>query len=251
MDDLSTALGLPDHVKETAMETYKKAFDDGLLPGRSIKGFVAASIYYACRATQFPRPLEELLGATTTKAREVRHTYRILVRHLKDIVPQFQPEGLVPYYVGKLAFSKPCDVEKRATGIIEKIKSHRDIEGKDPRGWSAAAIYLAAKELDEHRTQSEIARMIGVTEVTIRSRVTDFKEVVSLGPPERKKDLPPPMICQFVASEVAKEIDLSTAPSKDIDEAIIKILEKRDDWREKYDWNRAAIAQGTRGDFTT
>jgi len=52
-----------------------------------------------------------------------------------------------------------------------------------------------------------------------------------------KKELPPPLICQFVASEVAKEVDLSTAPKQAIDEEIIKFLEQRDNWRENYDWS--------------
>ncbi len=46
--------------------------------------------------------------------------------------------------------------------------------GKDPKGLVAAAIYLASQTLHEAKSQSRIARTIGVTEVTLRSRYKEF-----------------------------------------------------------------------------
>ena len=42
--------------------------------------------------------------------------------------------------------------------------------GKDPKGIAAATLYLAAKDTEEKRTQSSIAQIARITEVTLRTR---------------------------------------------------------------------------------
>ena len=50
--------------------------------------------------------------------------------------------------------------------------------GKDPKGIAAAAVYLAAQISNYGRTQVEVAQIASVTEVTIRSRVKQFKKYI-------------------------------------------------------------------------
>jgi transcription initiation factor TFIIB len=47
--------------------------------------------------------------------------------------------------------------------------------GRDPNGISAAVIYVVTKDTDDYRTQKEISNVVGVTEVTLRTR---YKEIL-------------------------------------------------------------------------
>nr|MDO8110128.1 TFIIB-type zinc ribbon-containing protein [Candidatus Sigynarchaeota archaeon] len=161
-------LNLPQDVKETAAQIYKKAFNKKLLRGRSIKAMVAACVYYACRASKIPRTLQEILEQTTVDGKELRKAYRTLIKELNLKVPSLEPTALVSKYISELQL--PSTVEMRVVDILRKIKAERFIAGKDPKGLVAAAIYIAARQFADARSQQEIARVIGITEVTLRSR---------------------------------------------------------------------------------
>nr|MDO8087305.1 hypothetical protein [Candidatus Sigynarchaeum springense]MDO8115928.1 hypothetical protein [Candidatus Sigynarchaeota archaeon] len=52
----------------------------------------------------------------------------------------------------------------------------RNVTGKDPRGFIAAAIYLASKQTGENKPKKHVAIACGITEVTLRSRIKDFQD---------------------------------------------------------------------------
>jgi len=68
--------------------------------------------------------------------------------------------------------------------VIRRAKEARAIAGKDPLGVAAAAVYIACVMLDHRKTQKEIARVAGVTEVTIRNRYKELREKLKLELPE-------------------------------------------------------------------
>ena len=47
--------------------------------------------------------------------------------------------------------------------------------GKDPKGIAAAVLYLAAKHRGERKTQTEIANIARITEVTLRTRAKQIR----------------------------------------------------------------------------
>ncbi len=51
--------------------------------------------------------------------------------------------------------------------------------GKDPKGFAASAIYMAARSTKHRKTQTEISDIARITEVTLRTRVKDIKEVLN------------------------------------------------------------------------
>ncbi|MHA1791039.1 MAG: transcription initiation factor IIB [Promethearchaeota archaeon] len=175
---ISSILNLPQDVKETAAVIYKKAYQKKLLRGRSIKAMVAACIYYACRSSRIPRTMQEIIDQTTVDAREMRKAYRTLLKELNLKVPTLDPTTLIPKYISALKLSN--SVERKVIEILNKIKDKSFIAGKDPKGLCAAAIYLAARMLGEARSQQQIAKEIGITEVTLRSRAKIFKKYLKL-----------------------------------------------------------------------
>ncbi|MBD3351358.1 MAG: transcription initiation factor IIB [Candidatus Lokiarchaeota archaeon] len=173
---IGSNLNLPLRVKELAAKIYRKAFAKKLLRGRSIKAMVAASLYFACRKEKVPRTLKELVSETTSDPRDIRRCYRILIKELSLRVPAMDPAMLIPKYATELGLS--LIVEKAATEILTKFRKYITVSGKDPKGLVAAALYLASQELNQPKSQSKIAKTIGVTEVTLRSRYKEFKKLL-------------------------------------------------------------------------
>ena len=55
------------------------------------------------------------------------------------------------------------------------LESYDDKAGKDPVGLAAAALYYVAKLKNLNHSQRVICMAAGITELTIRNRVDDFR----------------------------------------------------------------------------
>ena len=84
---LSDKLHIPTSVAWNAALIYRKALDEGLIRGRSIKSIVAAALYAACRLTKTPRSLKEIAEASTQRLKEISRCYRLLQRELDITIP--------------------------------------------------------------------------------------------------------------------------------------------------------------------
>ncbi len=171
---IGSNLNLPDHVKKTAIRLYIEAFKKKLLRGRSINGMVAACLYFACRERKIPRTLQEILDQTSVNAKNVRRCYRTLIRELNLKVPSTDPISLLPRYVTELGLD--TELEQAAIKLLRTFISKYSTSGKDPKGLCAGALYLVCKKKNKRISQKEIANVIGVTEVTLRSR---YKELLN------------------------------------------------------------------------
>ena len=165
-------LNLPNHIKFEAIKLYKEAFKKKLLRGRSINSMIAASIYLAIRLKKIPRTLQEILEESAENEKDIRRCYRVLIRELNIKSPNIDPSALIPTYIANLNLN--YEVEETTTKIVNTFSSNFSTSGKDPKGIVAGALYLACKIKGLDLTQKKIADVVGVTEVTLRSR---FKEL--------------------------------------------------------------------------
>jgi transcription initiation factor TFIIB len=170
---IGSLLNVPLRVKELAAKIYRKAFNLKLLRGRSIKAMVVATLYYACRSEHIPRTLQEIMRLTDSDGRDVRRCYRTILKEMKLSVPAIDTVCLVPKYTSGLELSN--EVEQTVVKIITAYEKRYCVGGKDPKGLIAAAIYVACVYHRVVVSQSRIARTVGVTEVTLRSR---YKEIM-------------------------------------------------------------------------
>jgi len=172
---IGSNLNLPSHVKKAAIRLYIEAFKKKLLRGRSINGMVAACLYFACRERKIPRTLQEILDQTSISAKNVRRCYRTLIRELNLKAPSTDPISLIPRFIAELELD--VDAENTTIKILQSFTSKFSTSGKDPKGLCAGALYLVCKKKDKKISQKEIANLVGVTEVTLRSR---YKELVKI-----------------------------------------------------------------------
>lgn len=168
LDRVASALGLPKALKEQAGFLCKKALERGLLRGRKIAGIVAASVYASCRMGGVPRTLEELQQATGVRKKEIGKSYHILLRHLGLRVPPSKPADYVSRFCSELGLSTVA--QRQAYRILRGIDDQDGSLALSPVGTTAAAIYLAGLSCGERRPQKLVAKVAGVSEVTLRNR---------------------------------------------------------------------------------
>lgn len=171
---IASNLNLPNHVKKAAIRLYIEAFKKKLLRGRSINGMVAACLYFACRERKIPRTLQEILDETAINAKNVRRCYRTLIRELNLKAPSTDPISLVPRFIAELGLD--AEAENSSINVLNKFISKFSTSGKDPKGLCAGALYLVCKKKQRRISQKEIANIVGITEVTLRSR---YKELIT------------------------------------------------------------------------
>lgn len=176
-------LGLPDTVAEDALRIYTNSVKEKLTMGRSIDTLLAASIFVALRIHNIPRTIEEILEVVELSKKNVIKAYRlILLKILPKLnlkITHFGPIRYIDKFIEDLKL--PMSVRNFAVKLIKMGKKRGlPIEGKDPKGLAAAAIYIAGKIKGEPRTQGEIAKLSHVTEVTLRMRAKDLKKYCSI-----------------------------------------------------------------------
>jgi transcription initiation factor TFIIB len=173
LDRMSSSLGLPRNVRETAAMIYRKALRQKLIRGRSIDGVTAAVLYAACRQCNVPRTLEEVSNVSNYKKKEIGRNYRNISRQLKLKLLPTTPQDYVSRFCSRLKLSGKVQVN--TFEILKKAGREELTSGRGPTGLASAALYIASVLCGERRTQREVAEIAGVTEVTIRNR---YKEIV-------------------------------------------------------------------------
>ena len=176
LNRLADTLHLPNSVREKAAIIYRRALEEDLIKGRTIAGFVAASLYAACRQSRIPRSLQEGSEASTRDHKDVSRTYRFLLRELDLKMPIDYPMKFVPRIASQMDVSRKTD--RLTVEILQVAREKKVLIGKDPRGIAAAALYIACKMNDERCTQKDIAKAAETTEVTLRNRLRDLEKVV-------------------------------------------------------------------------
>ncbi|MFX1564611.1 MAG: transcription initiation factor IIB family protein [Promethearchaeota archaeon] len=173
---MAEKLSVPGHIRETAAIFYRKAYKNDLLRGHSIKAMVAACVFAAAKTCGFPLTLDSILKTSAEEERVIKRCYVLLVKTLNLKPKQQNLTSIVPRFANALGLSAP--VEQRAIEILGITSQKLQLSGKDPKGYVAAAIYLAAKQLGETRSQQAVASVLGITEVTLRSRQREIAKFV-------------------------------------------------------------------------
>ena len=167
-------LGLPNHVTEKAAYTYRKAQERGLIRGDTIGSVLAASIYVAVRQSGVLRTLDDISEITDIKPGEVARSYRRIISELDIKVPLIDPRKYIVKVANNLNFDEK--IKRKALELMEQAQEKHVIVGKDPISMAASIIYLVNLSERKPKTQAEIAKAAGVTEVTVRNRAKELRK---------------------------------------------------------------------------
>jgi transcription initiation factor TFIIB len=175
---LTDKLGLSDGIFEDAFKLYRMALDKDLIRGKTIEGFVAASLLVVIRERGIPRSIIEIASTIDVDTHVVARLYRELLRDFNLKMPIDEPTK----YFDKIStrFVLEPQIRGRALEILRDAKTRGMIQGKRPKSIAAAALYLAVKENYIEITQKKIAEASEISEVTLRTRVCELAGLTNL-----------------------------------------------------------------------
>jgi transcription initiation factor TFIIB len=174
-------LALPNHVTEKAAYTYRKAQERGLIRGDTIGSVLAASIYVAARQSGVLRTLDEISESSDVKLKQAARSYRHIVTQLDIKAPMIDHSKYIIKIANKLGFDEK--IKRKALELMEQAQKKNILVGKDPISMATSILYLvnlSEGRQQHHRTQAEIAKAAGITEVTVRERSKELRKKLGI-----------------------------------------------------------------------
>lgn len=168
-------LRVENSIKESALELFSSSSKAGLVRGRRSQKVAAAAVYTACRMAKVPRTLDEISDKTDLNRNELSKLHRLITRKLKLKISVTNTANLLPRFSNKLALNRNIEID--AQKIINIVESSDYRQGISPAALLGAALYLSCKKNKIRRSQLEIAKAVGTSEVTLRNRA---KEIIKL-----------------------------------------------------------------------
>jgi transcription initiation factor TFIIB len=175
---LKDRLRLPNHITEKAAYTYRKAQERGLVRGDTIDSVLTASIYVALRQSGVPRTLDEISEISNVKLRHAARSYRRVVTQLDIKAPVIDPSKYIMKVANKLGFDEK--IKRNALELMGQAQKKNILVGKDPVSMASSILYLVNIAEGHHKTQAEIAKAAGTTEVTVRNRSKELRQKLGL-----------------------------------------------------------------------
>ncbi|HEY9386550.1 MAG TPA: transcription initiation factor IIB [Nitrososphaeraceae archaeon] len=169
---LKDKLGLSDAIVEKTAYIYRKAEEKQLTRGRTIVGMLAAALYIACREMGTPRTLKDISIRSNIKRKDIARNCRLLIRELDIKVPIVDPMKCIATIANAAEISEKT--KRKAFNLMDELVKKEVPAGKHPMSLAATILYVACRKTGEYRTQVDIAKAAGVTEVTIRNRFKDL-----------------------------------------------------------------------------
>lgn len=174
LDKIRSQLALPDNVIEEAAYIYRKAVAKKLTRGRGIDTMLCASVYTSCRKNNIPRTLRDIAKVGNLGRGDLAHAYRIMVKSMDLKIAPYDPVEFV---------TKICSIinagektRRIALDLISKAEENGFSTGKNPMSLVAAAIYVACIVTRESKTQTEVAKACGISNVAVRNLSGFFKK---------------------------------------------------------------------------
>jgi transcription initiation factor TFIIB len=166
LDRLRGMLRLSDTIVEKAAYIYRRAQEQGLVRGRTMRAVMGAAIYIVQREMGISGTLDDIIRATNTKEKDLARAYRILIRELDLKVPMVDPVKCVSRVANKANISERT--KRKAMNMIYDVVKSGLAAGKDPMGLAASVLYVSCVNSGEVKSQAAIAGAAGVSEVTLR-----------------------------------------------------------------------------------
>ncbi|XP_031255092.1 plant-specific TFIIB-related protein 1 [Pistacia vera] len=174
--DVASILDLDYDISDHAFQLFRDCCSATCLRNRSVEALATAALVQAIREAQEPRTLQEISIAANVPQKEIGKYIKILGEALQLSQPINSNSISVhmPRFCTLLQLNKSA--QELATHIGEVVINKCFCTRRNPISISAAAIYLACQLEDKRKTQAEICKVTGLTEVTLRKVYKELLE---------------------------------------------------------------------------
>ncbi|MGI0141230.1 MAG: hypothetical protein ACREBF_01075, partial [Candidatus Micrarchaeales archaeon] len=170
---LTDTLNLDSTSAEEAKRIWSMAKDKQVIQGRDEAGILCAAVYAACRLKDSFHSLREIVS----RANELNgksFDYGVIAGYYNTLIQELEIKMPPPdIATGVLQLAQRCDVSESTKNMALKILKRvgDEVVGANPYTLSGAILYGAARLSGNLKTQAEIARVTGVSEVSLRNNI--------------------------------------------------------------------------------
>ena len=178
LNGMKTKLGISDNVVESAAYIYRKIVSEKLTRGRTMASLVSASLYAACRENNIPRTLDDIANAGNIERRILSRDLRTIIKKLGLKLNQYDISSFISKISNNMNLKEKT--KRDAFDILKRCEPEGIIAGKHPVAQAAASLYIACIINGEKISQKKFSKESGVSDVTIRNRVTLIRKTLKI-----------------------------------------------------------------------
>jgi len=178
LNAMKTKLGVSDNVIENAAYIYRKAVSAKLTRGRTMASLISASLYAACRENNLPRTLDDIADAGNIERRILSRDLRTIIKKLGLRLNQYDISSFISKISNNMNLKEKT--KRDAFDILKRCEAKGITAGKHPVAQAAASLYIACIINGEKISQKKFSSESGVSDVTIRNRVTLIKKTLKI-----------------------------------------------------------------------
>lgn len=188
IDKYGSELDIPDSsidIAKSLSEQYRN--ERGDFYGNALELLAASCLYCGGKVTEVPlqpNDFADIGGPVVSRKGLLRRSKDIASTVGLDPSAFFETTQYVDRFCEELNASDA--VRDRANEILNTTDEEGLSSGKSPSGWAAAGVYNAALDVGEKYTQKEVSNVADATEVTIRNRYQEQRELL-----RNLEELPP------------------------------------------------------------
>ncbi|KAJ3412504.1 transcription initiation factor IIB [Chytridiales sp. JEL 0842] len=166
---MSERIGLARVVVDSAKQLFKKVEDEKILRGKSVDAIKASCIYLACREHHVTRTFKEICALTNVSKKEIGRCYKLLQPLFETPMNQVSLDSLISRFASEIELQE--SVRNLALQFAVKTTEAGILAGKSTISLVAASLYFAVCLSETPKPASEVARIAGCTEATLKNGI--------------------------------------------------------------------------------
>ena len=186
LNQIGQALHISPSLIDAGMQLFKLAAANNFIQGRVTKSVTAVCLYIACRMQPHSNRmmLLDFADVLNLNVFKLGHIYKDLIEALRlqgtGRIHPINPEDLVLRFAERLEFaSEKMKVANDAVRIVQRFNRDWMSPGRRPAGVVGAALILAARMNNFHRTTREVGHVAKITKQTLEIRLDEFRKTES------------------------------------------------------------------------
>ncbi|GAA5991539.1 hypothetical protein JCM11641_000200 [Rhodosporidiobolus odoratus] len=165
------AISLPKSISDTTKMLFKRVDEERVLKGKSEAAIIAACIFIACRQGRVPRTFKEIVALTSVSKKEIAGAFKQIDKLFDTSTSHGSTstdlDSLISRISNHLALSVPL---QRACSLCgAKAVEDGVLAGRNPITIASSAIWFTTSLWGQRVDISELAKVGGVQESTIRT----------------------------------------------------------------------------------